>query len=195
VIDSYLLKLIDNTSLVDLYDTPFGGGCRTKVEEILSNFTKRCRKILNKIDLEDNYCDCKKHKSKSQEKLLEPVIEMMETLAGAMLKTIEKKEEPFQPESDTKSDEYTFEQNHKGLKIKKAEKPNQWDQDFGLLRRKSSYRKELKNLIKEAKLSLELIKKNKKYPSPSSKECVKSDKKHIKKNLKKWKKELKKYSK
>jgi hydroxymethylpyrimidine pyrophosphatase-like HAD family hydrolase len=84
VIDSYILKLIDNTSLVDT---------KTKVEDILSNFTKRCRKILNKIDLEDNYCDCKKHKSKSQEKLLEPVIEMMETLAGAMLKTIEKKED------------------------------------------------------------------------------------------------------
>ena len=94
---------------------------------------------------------------------------MMETLAGAMLDSIEKKEKK-------EDGEYIFNHTDKGIKIEKTSPKTIV---------KSSYRKELKNLIKETKYSLKSLNKNDKSEFGESK-------KKLKKNLKKWKKELKK---
>jgi len=168
---SYIFKLMDNMPLGE----PEENHQKTLIILRAPQFKKIGKEIFGVVD-EKPYGDFKKKSKKNhkkieevQEKLLKPIVGMMETLAGAMLDSIEKKEKK-------EDGEYIFNHTDKGIKIEKTSPKTIV---------KSSYRKELKNLIKETKYSLKSLNKNDKSEFGESK-------KKLKKNLKKWKKELKK---
>lgn len=164
---SYIYKLMDSMPL---------GEAEEKSPKVLTilrapQLKKIGKEIFKMVD-EKPYGDFKMKKSKKdveevQEKLLSPIVGMMETLAGAMLDSIEKKEN---------KDEYVFNRTGKGIKIEKANHKNT--------------KKEVKKLIKETKKDLKYYKKN-----GGNSPYFKDVRKKIKKDLKNLKKELKKIKK
>lgn len=175
---SYIYKLMDSMPL---------GEAEEKSPKLLTILRapqiKKIGKEIFKVVDEKPYGDFKKKKSTKkveevQEKILHPIIDVMdvmETLAGSMLESIEKKNEP-------KNDEFIFNCTDKGIQIKKAhlEGPEKSKK-----KQRKEFKKLFKKLIKDAKSSLKSYKKSEFGES----------KKKIKKNIKRWKKELKKIKK